>query len=84
VGRRDPGALAALSGKERPPFPGGERIVIETSQGEDVEFVFSDKYGGSSASEVIAALLPAVAKRIRVLQPRSQGLRAEPQAGSAE
>jgi hypothetical protein len=71
-------------GKERPPFPGGERIVIETSQGEDVEFVFSDKYGGSSASEVIAALLPAVAKRIRVLQPRSQGLRAEPQAGSAE
>ncbi len=61
-------------GKERPPFPGGERIVIETSEGEDVEFVFSSKYGGSSAGEVIAAMLPVVGERIRVLQPRPKSL----------
>jgi len=61
-------------GKERPPFPGGERIVIETSEGEDVEFVFSGKYGGSSAGEVIAAMLPVVGEKIRVMQPRPKNL----------
>ena len=70
-------------GKERPPFPGGERIVIETREGEDVEFVFSSKYGGSSAGEVIAAMLSVVGERIRVLQPRPKSLGAAPASESS-
>jgi hypothetical protein len=59
-------------GKERPPFPGGERIVIEVNEGADIEFVFARKYGGSAGRDVIAALLPVAGEKIRVLQPRSQ------------
>lgn len=60
-------------GKERPPFPGGERIVIEEADGEDVEFVFARNYGGSRGEQLIAAVLAVAETKIRILQPRSQG-----------
>ena len=60
-------------GEARPPFPGGERVVIELAEQRDVEFVFSPKYGGSPGNELIAALMPGLGEKITVLQPRSKG-----------
>jgi len=60
-------------GKERPPFPGGERIVIEETDGQDVEFVFAPSYGGSRGDELVAAVLAVAEGKVRILQPRSQG-----------
>jgi hypothetical protein len=56
--------------KTRPPFPSGERIIVErTGQSLDLEFVFHRRYGGTDASMVIAAALPIVGDRIKVLSP---------------
>ena len=60
-------------GEAKPPFPGGERVVIELAEERDVEFVFSPKYGGSAGEELVAALMPGLAAKIRILQPRSKG-----------
>ena len=59
-------------GVERPPFPGGERIILEVSDGPDVEFVFVPKYGGATGAELAGLLLACLGPRLRVLQPRSQ------------
>ena len=58
-------------GKARPPFPGGERVVIEVREGPDVEFVFSKRYGGSEARELIEGLASELEDRLVILQPRS-------------
>lgn len=63
--RRYPGA-------ERPPFPGGERIILEISDGPDVEFVFVPKYGGAAGADLAGLLLTCLGSRLRVLQPRSK------------
>ncbi|MCP4873261.1 MAG: hypothetical protein GY898_31595 [Proteobacteria bacterium] len=56
----------------RPPFPSGERIIVELEeQGLDLEFVFHRRYGGSDASMVIQAALPVIGDRIKVLSPAS-------------
>ncbi len=55
----------------RPPFPTSQRLIVERSGGDDVEFVFHRKYGGTEASLVVRALLPVLADRLRVLSPRT-------------
>lgn len=54
----------------RPPFPSGERIIVERKgTGLDLEFVFHRRYGGSDAATVIQAAMPLVGDRIKVLSP---------------
>jgi hypothetical protein len=59
-------------GKRRPPFPGGERIIVELEGGEDLEFVFHKRYGGTNASFVVRAMLPLLGDRVRSLRPREK------------
>jgi hypothetical protein len=54
----------------RPPFPSGERIIVERKgEGRDLEFVFHRRYGGSSAAMVVRAAVPLLGDRVRVLSP---------------
>ena len=55
----------------RPPFPTSERLIVERDGGDDVEFVFHRKYGGTEASLVVRALIPVLGDRLKVLSPRS-------------
>ena len=57
--------------KERPPFPTSERLILEREGGDDVEFVFHRRYGGTDASFVVRALLPVLGDRLKVLSPRT-------------
>ena len=54
----------------RPPFPTSERLIVEREGGDDVEFVFHRKYGGTEGSFVVRALIPLLGDRLRVLSPR--------------
>ncbi len=56
-------------GPERPPFPGGERLVVERHNADDREFVFHRRYGGTEADVVVRALLPLLQERVRSLRP---------------
>lgn len=53
----------------RPPFPGGERLIIERSNADDREFVFHRRYGGTDAEVVVRAILPLLAEKVRSLRP---------------
>ncbi len=59
-------------GEERPPFPSGERVVVERTEGEDLEFVFHRKYGGTSAGELVRTVQPLLGDRVRLLLPRTE------------
>lgn len=59
-------------GEARPPFPSGERVVVERTEGEDLEFVFHRKYGGTAAAELVATLQPLLGDRVRLLLPRTE------------
>lgn len=56
-------------GDEKPPFPGGERLIVERESGDDREFVFNARYGGTDASLVVRAVLPLLHERVRSLRP---------------
>ena len=53
----------------QPTFPSGERIIVERNSGDDLEYVFNRKYGGTEAAVVVRALLPVLSDRIRILSP---------------
>jgi len=56
--------------RDRPPFPSGERIVVERGgAGRDLEFVFHRRYGGSSGAMVVRAAMPLLGDRVKVLSP---------------
>ncbi len=55
---------------QRPPFPSGERIIVERGEAAvDLEFVFHRRYGGTDAALVVEALRPVLGDRLKVLQP---------------
>jgi hypothetical protein len=56
--------------KARPPFPTSERLIVERDGGDDVEFVFHNRYGGTEASFVVRALVPVLGDKLKVLSPR--------------
>jgi hypothetical protein len=57
-------------GKRRPPFPGGERIIVEREGGDDLEFVLHRRYGGTDGLFFVRAVLPMLQERVRSLRPR--------------
>lgn len=63
-------------GDQRPPFPGGERLIIERTDTDDREFVFHRRYGGTDAELVVRALLPVLEDKVRSLRP-AQGARVD-------
>jgi hypothetical protein len=56
-------------GKARPPFPGGERLIVEREDADDREFVFHRRYGGTEAELVVRAVLPLLGEKVRSLRP---------------
>ncbi len=56
-------------GAARPPFPGGERLIVERRDADDREFVFHRRYGGTEAEVVVRAILPLLGERVRSLRP---------------
>jgi len=55
----------------QPPFPSGERIIIERDGGEpDLEFVFHKRGTGTAGETFAQALAPLLGERLRVLRPR--------------
>ncbi|MCO4769572.1 MAG: hypothetical protein KDA24_06030 [Deltaproteobacteria bacterium] len=58
----------------QPPFPSGERVIIE-QEGDtpDLEFVFHKRGVGTAGVTFVQALAPLVGDRLRVLRPRGVG-----------
>lgn len=58
-------------GVVQPPFPSGERVIIER-EGDvpDLEFVFHRRATGTAGETFVQALAPLVGGRLRVLRPR--------------
>lgn len=54
----------------KPPFPGGERLIIERRKGEDLELVFHRRQNGTDAAFLVRTIAPLVGDRLKVLQPR--------------
>ncbi len=65
-------------GPEQPPFPSGERVILER-EGDvpDLEFVFHKRAPGTAGETFVQALAPLVADRLRILRPRGVGERPE-------
>jgi hypothetical protein len=56
-------------GKERPPWPSGERVILERDGAGDLEFVFHRRYGGTEPAQLARILRPLLEERLRVLRP---------------
>ncbi|MEE2828801.1 MAG: hypothetical protein VX498_06415 [Myxococcota bacterium] len=56
----------------RPPFPSGDRVIIEMIDGDDVEFVFSKRYGEPEARAAIVATAGVLGDRLTLLQPQTR------------
>jgi len=57
---------------QQPPYPSGERIIIEREDDSDMEFVFHRKHKGTEAEFVVRATQELLTHRLRVLTPRPQ------------
>ena len=56
---------------DQPPFPSGERVIIERGGDvPDLEFVFHKRGLGTQGETFVQALAPIVGERLRVLRPR--------------
>lgn len=59
-------------GDLQPPFPSGERLIIEQEgDARDFEFVFHKRSPGTEGRLFVQALAPVVGARLRVLRPRT-------------
>jgi len=56
----------------KPPFPSGERLIFELSEGRDLEFVFRGAAASDQAARIARALLPQLDSRLRILTPRRE------------
>ena len=54
----------------RPPFPSGERVIIERRSGPDLELVFHRRQQGTDVAFLLRAIAPLVGERLRILVPR--------------
>lgn len=59
-------------GDQQPPYPSGERIIIECEDGSDTEFVFHRKNKGTDAHLVVQSTQPILKHRVRLLSPRTE------------
>ena len=59
-------------GVEQPPFPTGERIIIERRDASALEFVFHRRYGGTEGSMLVRSAAPQMRDRIHILKPLSK------------
>jgi hypothetical protein len=53
-----------------PPFPSGERLIIERSGGEDLELVFHRRQNGTDAAFFVRTIAPLIGDKLQVLLPR--------------
>lgn len=61
-------------GEVQPPFPSGERVIIERpGEDRDLEFVFHSRGRGTRGPRFVQALAPLVGERLRILRPRDGG-----------
>jgi len=54
----------------KPPFPSGERLIIERNEGDDLELVFHRRQSGTDAAFLVRTIAPLVGDRLKVLLPR--------------
>ncbi len=54
----------------KPPFPSGERLIIERTQGDDLELVFHRRQSGTDAAFLVRTISPLIGDRLKVLLPR--------------
>jgi len=59
-------------GTERPPFPSGERIILEIDEGNDLEFVFRGASAAIDAARMARSLVSHLDTKVRVLRPRRE------------
>jgi len=54
----------------KPPFPSGERLIIERPGGQDLELVFHRRQKGTDAAFFVRLIAPMIGDRLKVLLPR--------------
>ncbi len=59
-------------GTQRPPFPSGERLILEIDEGNDLEFVFRGASAATDAARMARALVTHLDNKVRVLRPRRE------------
>jgi len=59
-------------GAVRPPFPSGERLILELDEGNDLEFVFRGASASDDAASMARALVKHLDSKVRILTPKRE------------